>query len=163
MLGNLLKVIHVLEACNKNTWECWTCMGCNQQRWASDTVRTRSWRADSKNYYVWDFDAGSWYDTCRGKIRSMAASTKTEGTLCHRSQCLDSNHYQWTKKFITRDEWWVYSYDPEIKAQLSQWKLPGSPCPKKPRQSRSKIKTKLTVFLIGTVLSSRVCPSWPNS
>ena len=37
------------------------------------------------------------------------------------------------KKVITRDEGWVYAYGygPEMKAQLSQWKSPGSPCPKK--------------------------------
>ena len=30
------------KACNKhNTWELWTCTGCNQQRWATDSVRTR--------------------------------------------------------------------------------------------------------------------------
>ena len=41
---------------------------------------------------------------------------------------------------------WVYSYDPETKVQSSQWKLPGYPCPKKARQSHSKVETKLTVF-----------------
>ena len=33
-----------------------------------------------------------------------------------------------------------------MKAQSSQWKSPGSPCPKKAQQSRSKIQTMLTVF-----------------
>ena len=50
------------------------------------------------------------------------------------------------KKVITRDDWWIYGYDPETKAQLSQWKLPVSPHPKKVQQSSSKIKTMLTVF-----------------
>ena len=51
------------KACTKqNTWECWTCMGCNQQRLMTDSVRTRSWSEDSKNYCVWDFDAGSWHE-----------------------------------------------------------------------------------------------------
>ena len=35
------------------------------------------------------------------------------------------------EKVITRDESWVYSYDLEMKAQLSQWKSLGSPGPKK--------------------------------
>ena len=46
----------------------------------------------------------------------------------------------------TRDEWWVYVCDPKTKAQLSQWKSPGSPRLKKVQQSRSKIKTVSTVF-----------------
>ena len=50
-------------------------------------------------------------------------------------------------KVKTRGESWVSSsYDPETKAQSSQWKLPGSPCLKKAQQSHSKIKTMLTVF-----------------
>ena len=50
------------------------------------------------------------------------------------------------KKVITRDELWVYGYDPEMKAPLSQWKSPGSPCLKKAWQSCSKINAMLTVF-----------------
>ena len=46
----------------------------------------------------------------------------------------------------TRDELWVYGYDPEMKAQLSQWRSPCSPCPKKEWQNHSKFKTMLTVF-----------------
>ena len=45
------------------------------------------------------------------------------------------------KKVLVRDEWWVYSYNPETKAQSSQWKLPGSPFPQTVWQSGSKIKT----------------------
>ena len=47
---------------------------------------------------------------------------------------------------ITGAESWVYGYDPEMKAQLSQRKSPGSPHPKKVQQSCRKIKTMLTVF-----------------
>ena len=49
-------------------------------------------------------------------------------------------------RVITGDESWVYGYDPETKAQSSQWKSPGSPRPKKARQSRSNVKTMLVVF-----------------
>ena len=37
-----------------------------------------------------------------------------------------TNELDFLKKVITGDESWVYgySYDPEMKAQLSQWKLP---------------------------------------
>jgi len=44
---------------------------------------------------------------------------------------------------ITGDETWVYGYDPETKAQSSQWKHPESPRPKKARQVQSKIKVML--------------------
>ena len=65
-----------------------------------------------------------------------------------------TNEPDFLKKVITRDEWWIYGYDPETKAPMSQWKSPGSPCPKKAQQSCSKIKAMLTVcFLIGKVLS----------
>ena len=49
-------------------------------------------------------------------------------------------------KIITGDETWVYGYDPETKFQSSQWKSPGSPRPKKARQSRSQVKVMLIVF-----------------
>ena len=50
------------------------------------------------------------------------------------------------KKVITGDGLRVYGHDPEMKNQLSQWKLPGSPRLMKAWQSHSKIKTMLTVF-----------------
>ena len=55
-----------------------------------------------------------------------------------------TNEPDFLKKVITGDEWWVYSCAPEVKAQLSQLKPPGSLCPKKIWQSCSK--TMLTVF-----------------
>ncbi|UYV83425.1 hypothetical protein LAZ67_23000967 [Cordylochernes scorpioides] len=50
------------------------------------------------------------------------------------------------QRVITGDEAWVYGYDVETKAQLSQWKLPHDPRPKKARQVRSNVKVLLTVF-----------------
>lgn len=47
---------------------------------------------------------------------------------------------------ITGDETWVYEYDVETAQQSSEWRFPEEPKPKKPRQSRSKIKVMLTVF-----------------
>ena len=48
-------------------------------------------------------------------------------------------------RVITGDESWVYGYDPETKQQSLQWKSPGSPRPKKARQSRSATKSMLIV------------------
>ena len=50
-----------------------------------------------------------------------------------------TNEPDFLKKVITRDESWVYSSDLETKAQSSQWKLPGSPCPKKVWQDQDHV------------------------
>ena len=50
------------------------------------------------------------------------------------------------KQIITGDESWIYAYDPETTDQSSQYRLKGDAKPKRPRQSRSKIKVMLTVF-----------------
>ena len=68
---------------------------------------------------------------------------------------ITTNESDFLKKVITGDELWVYSYNPETKAQSSQWKLPCSPHPKKVQQSCNKIKTMLTVFF----WLGRFCPS----
>ena len=57
-----------------------------------------------------------------------------------------TNESDFLKKVITRDELCVYSCDPEMKAQSSQGKFPGSACLKKAQQSLSKTKTMVTVF-----------------
>ena len=42
---------------------------------------------------------------------------------------------------------WVYLYDPEMKYQSMEWKLPKEPSPKKVKASRhSAVKVMLTVF-----------------
>ena len=62
---------------------------------------------------------------------------------------------------ITGDESWVYGYDPETKAQSSQWKHPESPRPKKARQVRSMM---LTVFFdIRGIVQSRIRTGRTNS
>ena len=44
---------------------------------------------------------------------------------------------------VTRDESWVYCYDPETKRQSFQWKYAGSPRPKKARPSKSTHKLSM--------------------
>ena len=46
----------------------------------------------------------------------------------------------------TGDESWVYGYDPETKAQSTQWKHSTFPRPKKARQVRSNVKVLLTIY-----------------
>ena len=50
------------------------------------------------------------------------------------------------KCIITRDETWIYAYDPETTDQSSEYRARGEPRPKKSCQSRSKVKVMLTVF-----------------
>lgn len=57
-----------------------------------------------------------------------------------------SDYIDKTKCIITGDETWIYAYDPETTDQSSEYRAKGEPRPKKPRQSRSKIKVMLTVF-----------------
>ena len=61
-----------------------------------------------------------------------------------RQRALDDPSFM--SRVITGDESWVYGYDPETKQQSSQWKSPGSPRPKKARQSRNALKSMLIVF-----------------
>jgi len=60
--------------------------------------------------------------------------------------CVESDS-NFLNTVITGDESWVYVYDPETKAQSSQWKHSSSLRPKKARQVRSNVKVLLTVFL----------------
>ena len=59
-------------------------------------------------------------------------------------------HFQSTPNFfdrlVTVDETWVYLYDPEMKYQSKEWKLPSEPSPKKAKRTRSAVKVMLTVF-----------------
>ena len=57
-----------------------------------------------------------------------------------------TDHPTFIKRVITGDETWVYEYDVETAQQSSEWRAKNEPKPKKPRQSRSKIKTMLIVF-----------------
>ncbi|PNF16231.1 hypothetical protein B7P43_G15109 [Cryptotermes secundus] len=47
---------------------------------------------------------------------------------------------------ITGDKTWVFEYDPETKRQSAEWHISASPCPKKGRMSKSKVKVILIVF-----------------
>jgi len=61
-------------------------------------------------------------------------------------------------RVITGAESWVYGYDPETKQQSSQWKSPGSPRPKKARQSCSATKSMLMFFDIWGIVHHEFAP-----
>ena len=50
------------------------------------------------------------------------------------------------ERVITGDECWFFQYDPETKRQSLEWRLKGSPRPKKARMSKSKVKYMLVCF-----------------
>ena len=85
--------------------------------------------------------------------------------------CLDlkenaANDPNFLSNVITGDETWVYACHPETKTQSSQWKSPGSPRPKKARQSKWEVNFQVSVDLFlwseGNC-SQRICSSWSNS
>ena len=49
-------------------------------------------------------------------------------------------------RVITGEETWCFQYNPETKRKSMQWKTQNSPRPKKPRMSRSQVKTTLVCF-----------------
>ncbi|UYV64446.1 hypothetical protein LAZ67_3000731, partial [Cordylochernes scorpioides] len=56
------------------------------------------------------------------------------------------NNPDFLDNVVTGDESWTFQYDPEMKAQSSEWHTPASPRPKKARMSKSRVKTMLIVF-----------------
>jgi transposase/AraC-like DNA-binding protein len=81
-------------------------------------------------------------------VPKLLSADEKENRLSAAQDLLDcaENDENFLKMVVTGDESWVYGYDPETKAQSSQWKTPTSPRPKKARMSRSNVKTLLTVF-----------------
>jgi hypothetical protein len=71
--------------------------------------------------------------------------TQHRATACRELLQRAENDATFLPSIITGDESWVYGYDPDTK-QMSQWKTPSSPLPKKARQVRSNVKTMLNAF-----------------
>ena len=60
-------------------------------------------------------------------------------------ECLDDNP-DLLGRVITRDESWIFEYDPKTKRQSRQRKSPALPRSKKARMSKSKVKMMLVTF-----------------
>ncbi|UYV74531.1 hypothetical protein LAZ67_12000019 [Cordylochernes scorpioides] len=67
-------------------------------------------------------------DVCRGMLNEL------------------ENNPDFSDNVVTGDESWTFQYDPETKAQSSEWHTPASPRPKKARMSKSRVKTMLIMF-----------------
>ena len=75
-----------------------------------------------------------------------------------------TNEPDFLKKVITRDELWVYSHDPETKAQPSQWKSSGSPHPKEVAAKSHRDQNHVNcVFWLGSCCPSQVHCSRPTN
>ena len=51
------------------------------------------------------------------------------------------------ERIITGDETWVYEFDMQTDQQSSEWRTKDATKPKKPRQSRLKVKVMYIVFV----------------
>jgi histone-lysine N-methyltransferase SETMAR len=79
--------------------------------------------------------------------RILTADQKQQRVnVCKELHQIASDDASFLSRFITGDESWIYSYDPETKQQPSQWKSPNSPRLKKARQVKSKVKSRLIIF-----------------
>ncbi|UYV74035.1 hypothetical protein LAZ67_11001900 [Cordylochernes scorpioides] len=56
------------------------------------------------------------------------------------------NNPNFLDNVVTGDESWTFQYDPETKAQSSEWHTSASPRPKKAMMSKSRVETMLIVF-----------------
>ena len=151
MVENLLKVIHILEGLQQaehlrmlNVY-----VGCNLQRSATDSLRTRTDLGIPKTTVseILMQDLGM-----KCVVANFIPQLLLPEQKEHRAAVANdlfqtaTNEPDFLKKVLTRDEWWVYHCDSETKDQSSQWKSPGSLSPKKVLQSCRKIKTMLTVL-----------------
>ena len=167
MVENLLKVIHILEGLQQaehlrmlNVY-----VGCNLQRSATDSVRTRTDLGIPNSTVSEILTQDLSMECVMAKFIPwllLPEQKEYHAVLANDLIQTATNEPDFLKKVITRDKWWVYGYNLEMRAQSSQWESCGSPCPKKAQQSRSKIKTMLTVFT-DCKGPSQVRPSRPNN
>ena len=149
MVENLLELIHSVEGLQQAEYlRILNVYGLQSTKISTDSTRTRSWPGDSKNYHVQGIDAGSWHETCLGKIHAELLLPEQKE---HHAAVLNdliqtaTKKPDFLKKVITGGKW-AYGYDMEMKAHSFQWGSPGSPHQKKEWWSHNKIKTTLTVL-----------------
>ncbi|GFW46844.1 protein GVQW3 [Trichonephila clavipes] len=65
---------------------------------------------------------------------------------CQELLDLNQNKPDFLNSVVTGDESWMFEYDPEPKRQNCEWHTKSSPCPKKVRMSKSRIKKIIIVF-----------------
>jgi hypothetical protein len=84
--------------------------------------------------------------------RILAADQKQQRVnVCKELHQITSDDATFLSTFITDDESWIYSYNPETMQHSSQWKSPppqknNKTRPKKAGQVKSKVKSMLIIF-----------------
>ena len=68
----------------------------------------------------------------------------TEQKASRRDGC--EREPEFFSRVITGEESWISEYDRETKRQSREWHTPNSPCPKRARMRKSKIKSVLVCF-----------------
>jgi len=91
--------------------------------------------------------------------RLLTPEQKEHGVaICQELRQRAAHDPSFMSRVITGDESWVCGYDPEIKQQSLQWKSPGSPRPKKAKQSHSTTKSMLMFFDIRGIVHHEFVP-----
>jgi len=90
-------------------------------------------------------------DMRKACTKMVPKNLTTEQKANRRDVCLDllyrlEREPEFFSRIITGDESWILEYDPETKRQSREWHTANSPCPKKARMSKSKIKSMLICF-----------------
>jgi len=115
----------------------WVGCVCNQS-WHVRTCLSNSWHKLQMAAFAQLAVVGHGNNTWVYVIAIFMMCERTEQRICIK--------FMWRravlKNIVPGDKSWVYGYDPETKQQLSQWKGPTFPWPKKGRQVRSKTKVK---------------------
>jgi hypothetical protein len=85
-----------------------------------------------------------WHIAAKFVLRLMSNDQKEyRVAVCSERKEQTENDPNFISTIITGDESWVYGYDPGTKQQSSQWKTPSPQRPKKARQVRSNVKSRL--------------------
>ena len=137
------------STCNKqNTWECWTCIGYNQQRSVTDSARVEAHLGISKTTVseILMQDLGMKCVMAKSVPRLLLPEQKGYQVAVANDLIETTTHEpDVLKKVTTWDELWVYSYD-RNEGWVIPIEVPWFSMPKETQQNHTKIKTTLTVF-----------------
>ena len=90
-------------------------------------------------------------DMRKVRAKMVPKNLMTEQKVNQRDVCLDlmdrlEREPEFFSRVITGDESWILEYNLETKCQSREWQTANSPCPKKARMRKSKIKSMLICF-----------------
>ncbi|UYV72075.1 hypothetical protein LAZ67_9001736 [Cordylochernes scorpioides] len=105
-----------------------------------DYSNPKLWRSEGRASRITLF-------VCPLHLRVLTAEQKQRRVdVCREMLNELENNPDFLDNVVTGDESLKFQYDPETKAQSSEWHTPASPRPKKARMSKSRVKAMLIVF-----------------